>query len=48
MAVVAATPAGIIESVIDEVRAFAGGTPQSDDLTALALRYLGASSPGDV
>ena len=41
--VVAAAPADIIECVIAEVRSFAGGTPQSDDLTALVLRYRGSS-----
>jgi GAF domain-containing protein len=39
----AAAAADIIESVIAEVRSFAGGTPQSDDLTALVLRYRGSS-----
>jgi sigma-B regulation protein RsbU (phosphoserine phosphatase) len=35
------TVSEMIRSVVTEVRAFAGGTPQSDDITALALRYLG-------
>jgi hypothetical protein len=30
--------------VADEVYAFMGGGPQSDDLTVLALRYLGHGS----
>lgn len=31
----------IIRSLIREVKAFAGTAPQSDDITALAIRYLG-------
>ena len=32
----------ILSGMVADVRAFAGGTPQSDDVTLLALRYLGA------
>ena len=32
---------GIITSLVDAVNAFAGGAPQEDDITALALRYRG-------
>ena len=31
----------IVQSIIDEVRIFSTGLPQSDDITAVALRYLG-------
>jgi sigma-B regulation protein RsbU (phosphoserine phosphatase) len=31
----------LIDGLVEAVRAFAGDTPQSDDLTALAVRYLG-------
>jgi sigma-B regulation protein RsbU (phosphoserine phosphatase) len=31
----------IVASMIDEVRVFSTGTPQSDDITAMALRYCG-------
>src|SRR5262249_14763543 len=32
----------IVRGVVDAVRAFAAGTPQSDDVTALAVRFRGA------
>jgi phosphoserine phosphatase RsbU/P len=32
----------LVEQVMSEVREFAGGAPQSDDITVLAIRYLGA------
>src|SRR5262245_32245331 len=31
----------IVKAVIEEVRTFSAGLPQSDDTTALALRYFG-------
>ena len=31
----------IIQGVVDEVRAFSAGPAQTDDITILALRYLG-------
>jgi phosphoserine phosphatase RsbU/P len=34
-------PREIIGDLISDVRDFAGGAPQSDDITVLALRYLG-------
>ena len=34
----------IVEAVIGGVNQFAGGQPQEDDITVLALRYLGASA----
>jgi sigma-B regulation protein RsbU (phosphoserine phosphatase) len=30
----------IIDGVVDDVKAFAGGAPQADDMTTLVLRYL--------
>lgn len=33
----------LIEGIIDEVRRFTGGAPQSDDQTAIAVRYQGSS-----
>jgi sigma-B regulation protein RsbU (phosphoserine phosphatase) len=33
----------IVPNVIDEVRTFSAGCPQSDDITLMALRYQGAS-----
>ena len=42
---VAGHPTGaIIKAVADAVRAFADGAPQSDDITALAIRRVGDSS----
>lgn len=35
--------AELIEGIIDEVRRFTGGAPQSDDQTAIAVRYQGRS-----
>jgi sigma-B regulation protein RsbU (phosphoserine phosphatase) len=35
---VAEPPATLVSSVIDSLRAFAGGAPQSDDVAALAIR----------
>jgi sigma-B regulation protein RsbU (phosphoserine phosphatase) len=32
----------IVNNIIDEVRIFSTGLPQSDDITSLALRYVGA------
>jgi sigma-B regulation protein RsbU (phosphoserine phosphatase) len=34
----------LIQMIIDQVRRFAGDTPQSDDITLLALHYFGESS----
>jgi hypothetical protein len=34
--------AALTQAVTDEVYAFVQGAPQSDDLTMLALRYLGS------
>jgi phosphoserine phosphatase RsbU/P len=34
----------LTQAVAGEVNAFAAGAPQSDDLTVLALRYLGCSA----
>jgi sigma-B regulation protein RsbU (phosphoserine phosphatase) len=34
-----AAPADIVRSTLEAVRAFAGGAPQSDDITILAARY---------
>jgi sigma-B regulation protein RsbU (phosphoserine phosphatase) len=36
-----ATPEGLTRAVVDDVRRHSGGEPQSDDITALALRYHG-------
>jgi serine phosphatase RsbU (regulator of sigma subunit) len=36
------SPEDIIRAVVAEVNRHAGGMPQSDDVTALAVRYLGA------
>jgi sigma-B regulation protein RsbU (phosphoserine phosphatase) len=35
----AADPKSLVEGVVEAVRGFAGGAPQSDDITGLALRY---------
>jgi sigma-B regulation protein RsbU (phosphoserine phosphatase) len=35
----------IVRGVVDAVRAFAAGTPQSDDVTALAVRFRGPARP---
>lgn len=37
-----ATAAQIVEAVVADVRTFAAGHPQSDDLTSLVVRYTGA------
>jgi sigma-B regulation protein RsbU (phosphoserine phosphatase) len=37
------TPERLVRGVLDRVRRFAAGRPQSDDLTALALHYAGAA-----
>lgn len=39
-------PDGILDAVLEGVRAFAGGAEQSDDLTMLLLRYNGATGGG--
>jgi sigma-B regulation protein RsbU (phosphoserine phosphatase) len=36
-------PRQIIGDLVSDVRHFAGGAPQSDDITALALRYFGTT-----
>lgn len=33
---------GVVKTLLGEVREFMGAAPQSDDMTALAVRYLGA------
>jgi serine phosphatase RsbU (regulator of sigma subunit) len=38
----AATPAGMLEALFTSVRRFTAGAPQSDDVTALVVRYRGA------
>ena len=30
----------VIDGVVDDLKAFAGGAPQADDMTTLVLRYL--------
>ena len=37
------SPRQMIGDLIDDVRRFAGATPQSDDITALALHYFGTT-----
>ena len=32
---------GIVRSVLSKVKAFSGSAPQSDDVTAMAVRYFG-------
>jgi len=39
-------PADMIKSVFGAAKTFAGGAPQADDMTALALRYMGRSAGG--
>ena len=39
------TPERLVRGVLDRVRLFVAGRPQTDDLTALALRYAGAACP---
>jgi sigma-B regulation protein RsbU (phosphoserine phosphatase) len=36
-----ATPKDIVNRVLSDVRAFAAGAKQSDDITVLAARYAG-------
>ncbi len=38
------TPECLVRCVLDEVRRFTAGAPQSDDLTAAALRYAGGQA----
>ena len=38
-----ATPAQLVQGVLERVRQFAAESPQSDDLTAMALHYVGTS-----
>jgi sigma-B regulation protein RsbU (phosphoserine phosphatase) len=38
------TAEGLVGAVVDAVRAFAAGAPQSDDVTALAVCYRGAAA----
>lgn len=41
-----ASPEAIVGAVVDAVGFYAGGAPQSDDITAMAIRYYGpATSP---
>ncbi len=37
----AATPAALVQHVLADLTGFVGAAPQADDITALALRYLG-------
>ena len=39
------SPKGLLRHVLADVRAFADGAPQSDDITLLALRYRGDGAP---
>ena len=39
-ALAAAAPRAVVEGVLDEVRRFAAGAPQSDDIAAMALRRV--------
>ncbi len=41
-----AEPRALLEAIVDDVRVFAQGAPQSDDITLLALRYLGPRPSG--
>jgi serine phosphatase RsbU (regulator of sigma subunit) len=38
----AASPAGMLDALLGAVRAFTAGAAQSDDVTALVVRYRGA------
>jgi len=40
----AGSPEQIIQALRDEVESFANGAPQSDDITMLAVRYLGKTA----
>jgi sigma-B regulation protein RsbU (phosphoserine phosphatase) len=39
-------PAVLLEALLSSVRTFATGAPQSDDVTALVVRYRGPSNGG--
>ena len=39
-----ATPAVVVEKIVAGVREFTKGAPQSDDITVMVVRYLGAGS----
>src|SRR2546425_223229 len=39
------SPEALVRGVVDDVRQFASQVPQSDDLTALAVRYDGWGCP---
>ncbi|AHF04626.1 serine/threonine phosphatase [Marichromatium purpuratum 984] len=39
------SPRTLVEGLIEEVHAFAGDTPQADDITLMALAYRGADAP---
>ena len=41
------SPRQIISDLVSDVRQFAGEAPQSDDITALALHYLGTTEKND-
>lgn len=38
--------ARLVDAIFEDVHAFAGGTPQSDDVTVVAIGYRGAGQPG--
>ncbi|MEZ5318641.1 MAG: SpoIIE family protein phosphatase [Vicinamibacterales bacterium] len=38
------TPAAIVDRVIGAVQAFSAGAPQSDDITAMVIRFVGAGA----
>jgi sigma-B regulation protein RsbU (phosphoserine phosphatase) len=38
------SPRQIVDDLVSDVRSFAGAAPQSDDITALALRYFGKNA----
>ncbi|KXX63980.1 SpoIIE family protein phosphatase [Marichromatium gracile] len=40
------SPRTLVEGLLDEVHAFAGDTPQADDITLMALVYRGPGAPG--
>jgi phosphoserine phosphatase RsbU/P len=41
------SPVALIRSVLEEVKWFSSGADQSDDITALAIHYLGEANHGD-
>ncbi len=41
------SPRGLLQHVLADVRGFADGAPQSDDITMLALRYRGGAALAD-